>query len=295
MRGRDLSDLLFLAILWGSIYLFIKVSVDEFGTTPLIAIRTLLGAAVLTPFMFWFKKWPFLVRDLKGIAIVSVLGVALPFLLLAYASKTLPSGYMSILSAVSPLWAGVIAWVWLKDKLPFWRIVGLCLGFAGILLLVWNRMHGVAVTTDVTLAILAGLTGPFLYSISVIYTKKHLMHCDPLAAAMGSLLIAGLIVLPFAWNHWPTATVPKLAWAAAIVLAVGCTAIGYIVYYRFQLSVGPSRAVTVTFLMPVFAVFWGWLLLDETVSVMMLAGAGVILLGTALAIGLLPWRKQAKG
>lgn len=291
MRGRDLSDFLFLAIVWGSLYLFMKVAVDDFGTTPIIAIRTLLAAAVLIPFMFWFKKWNYLLRDLKGIAIVGVLGVAAPFLLLAYASQTLPSGYMSILSAVSPLWAGVIAWVWLKDKLPLWRMTGLCLGFAGILLLVWNRMHSVEVSTNVILAIGAGLLGPFLYAISVIYTKKHLMQCDPLAASTGSLLIAGLIVLPFAWVSWPEASIPKLSWAAAIALAVVCTAIGYIVYYRFQLSVGPSRAVTVTFLMPVFAVFWGWLLLDETVSVMMLIGAGVILVGTALAIGLLPWRR----
>lgn len=292
MRGRDLSDLLFLAVLWGSLYLFIKVSIDDFGATPLIAIRTLLAAAVLIPFMFWFKKWSYLLRDLKGIAIVGVLGVALPFLLLAYASKTLPSGYMSILSAVSPLWAGVVAWVWMKDNLPFWRLIGLCLGFAGILLLVWNRMNSVEASTEVMLAIGAGLLGPLLYAISVIYTKKHLMHCDPLAASTGSLLIAGLIVLPMAWIHWPDTSITKLSWAAAIAMAVGCTAIGYIVYYRFQLSVGPSRAVTVTFLMPVCAVFWGWLLLDETVSVMMLIGAGVILVGTALAIGLLPWRRQ---
>ena len=291
MRGRDLSDLFLLASLWGSIFLFIKLSVDEFGAMPLIAIRANLAAAVLIPFMFWFKKWPYLLRDFKGIAIVGMLGVAAPFLLLAYSSKTLPSGYLSILSAAAPLWAGAIAWVWLKDKLPIWRIIGLCLGFAGILLLVWNRMHSIEVTTDVTLAMAAGLLGPVLYAASVIYTKEHLMQCDPLAASMGSLLIAGIIVLPFAWLYWPEASISKVSWASAIVLAVGSTAISYIIYYRFQLSVGPARAVTVTFLVPVFAVFWGWLLLDEAVSMSMLGGAAVILFGTALAIGLLPRRR----
>ncbi len=292
MRGRDLSDLFLLAALWGSVFLFTKLSVGDFGATPLAAIRSLLAAAVLIPFVFWFKKWPYLLRDLKGIAIVGLLGVAAPFLLLAYSSKILPSGFMSILAAAAPLWAGAIAWIWLKDKLPIWRITGLCLGFAGILLLVWNRIHSIELSADVALATAAGLLGPFLYASSVIYTKKHLMQCDPLAASTGSLLIAGVVVLPFAWFYWPEASIPKVSWAAVIVLAVGSTAISYILYYRLQLSVGPARAVTVTFLVPVFAVFWGWLLLDETVSMVMLGGAAVILLGTALAIGLLPWRRQ---
>lgn len=292
MQGRDLSDLFLLAALWGSVFLFTKVSVGDFGVTPLAVIRTLLAAAALIPFMFWFKKWPYLLRDLKGIAIVGLLGVASPFLLLAYSSTVLPSSFLSILAAAAPLWAGAIAWVWLKDKLPIWRMAGLCLGFAGILLLVWNRLHSIAISTDVALAMASGLLGPILYASSVIYTKKNLMKCDPLATSMGSLLIAGIIVLPFAWFNWPETSISKISWASAIVLAVGSTAISYIIYYRFQLSVGPARAVTVTFLVPVFAVFWGWLLLDETVTMLMLGGAAVILLGTALAIGLLPWRRQ---
>ena len=288
MRGQDLGDLFLLAALWGSTFLFLQLSAGEFGPLGVIAVRTLVAAAILVPLMFLLKKWHHLMRDLKHIVIVGAHGVALPFVLTAYASLSLPSGFLSVLNASAPLWGGIVTWLWLKEKLPFWRIAGLIIGFAGIVVLLWSKLTFFQEHTATLWSVLAGLMGPLSYAVSASYTKKHLMHCDPVAASAGSLLVAGLLVLPFAYWTWPDTDISTRAWGAAIMLAIACTAVSYIIYYRFQLSVGPSKAVTVTFLIPVFAILWGWLWLDEVITMQMLIGAGVILAGTALATGLIP-------
>jgi len=294
MRSQDLSDLFLLAALWGSTFLFLQLSASEFGPLGVIAVRTLVAAAILVPLMLFLKKWHHLMRDLKHIVIVGVHGVALPFVLIAYASVSLPSGFLSVLNASAPLW-GRGSWpgLWLKDRLSIWRITGLIVGFVGILVLLWSKLTFFQEHTAALLPVMAGLLGPLSYAVSASYTKKHLMHCDPVAASAGSLLVAGLLVLPFAWWTWPDTEISTRAWGAAIILGIACTAISYIIYYRFQLSVGPSKAVTVTFLIPVFAILWGWLWLGEDVTLQMLMGAGVILIGTALATGMWPRKKAA--
>ena len=266
MRRKDLSDLFLLAAIWGGSFLFMRMAVGDLGPIVLSALRTLIAGSLLLPVLVWRKKLPLLFKSWRPIVMVGLLNAVLPFLFLSYATRTLPSGTMSIINAITPLWGGAIAWLWLKDRLPPLRIAGLAIGFIGIVVLVWDKLNFQA--TESILAVLAGVAGPFFYGIAANFTKKFLTGTEPMWA-------------------WPTGPVDPRAWAAMLMLAVLCTSVAYILYYRLLINIGPARAMTVTFLVPVFGVLWGWFWLHEAVTLRIVLGGAIILLGTALATGLL--------
>lgn len=289
MRRFDVYALLLLAAIWGSSFLFIRIAVGDFGPLALSGARTLLAGLALLPLLFWRHKLSVIRRYWRSIIIVGLFNSALPFILFNYATMTLPAGKMSIINALTPLWGAVIAWVWLRDKIPPLRLLGLMVGFAGILVLVWDQLS--FTDTQSMLAVLAGVAAPIFYGIAASYTKKYLMDADPIATAAGSLIAAGLMLLPLTIYTWPVEPISFGAWAAMLGLGLLCTAIAYVLYYQLLIRIGPPRAMTVTFLIPVFGVFWGWLFLDEAITLRVVLGGSVILLGTALATGLVSRRR----
>jgi drug/metabolite transporter (DMT)-like permease len=292
MRRIDVYDLLLLAAIWGGSFLFIRLSVDDFGPIALSGMRTLIAGAALLPVLLWRNKIAMLRNYWRSIIIVGLFNSALPFIFFNFATMTLPAGTMSIINALTPLWGAAIAWVWLKDTLPPLRMLGLMVGFAGILVLVWDRLS--LHDTASIYAVIAGVAAPIFYGIAASYTKKYLMDADPIATAAGSLIAAGIVLLPFTLYTWPTTPISITAWAALVGLGLVCTAIAYVLYYRLLIRVGPPRAMTVTFLIPVFGVLWGWLFLGESITLRIVLGGGVILLGTALATGFVGGRRTRK-
>jgi drug/metabolite transporter (DMT)-like permease len=293
MRRVDVIDLLLLAAIWGSSFLFIRLSVSDFGPIALSGMRTLIAGVTLLPILFLSKKIAVIRTYWRSIIIVGLFNSALPFIFFNFATMTLPAGTMSIINALTPLWGAAIAWVWLKDKLPPLRMLGLMVGFAGILVLVWDKLS--FNDTASIYAVIAGVAAPIFYGIAASYTKKYLMDADPIATAAGSLVAAGLMLLPFTLYTWPSTPISGGAWAALLGLGLLCTAVAYVLYYRLLIRVGPPRAMTVTFLIPVFGVFWGWLFLGESITLRIVMGGGVILLGTALATGFVGGRRVTKG
>jgi len=292
MRRIDVVDLLLLAAIWGSSFLFIRLSVGDFGPIALSGMRTLIAGAALLPVLLWRNKIAMLRDYWRSIIIVGLFNSALPFIFFNFATMTLPAGTMSIINALTPLWGAAIAWVWLKDTLPPLRMLGLIVGFAGILVLVWDKLS--FQDTASTYAVIAGVAAPIFYGIAASYTKKYLMDADPIATAAGSLVAAGIVLLPFTLYTWPTTPISTSAWAALVGLGLLCTAIAYVLYYRLLIRIGPPRAMTVTFLIPVFGVLWGWLFLGESITLRIVLGGGVILLGTGLATGFVGRRPSKK-
>ncbi len=289
MRRNDLYTLLILAAVWGGSFLFMRLAVGELGPLPMMGLRTLCAGLLLLPLLIIQKKLPLLIERWRPIAIVGIFNSALPFVLFAYATQSIPSGTMSIINAVTPLWGAAIAWVWLKDVLPPMRMLGLFVGFAGIVVLVWDKLTFGA--SGSALAVAAGVAAPIFYGVAASFTKKYLKGADPVATSTGSLIASGLLLLPFSIWFWPENQVSVGAWGAVLALTVLCTSIAYTLYYKLLLNIGPSKAMTVTFLVPVFGVFWGWLCLNEAVTLRVLLGGMVILFGTALATGLVGGRR----
>jgi drug/metabolite transporter (DMT)-like permease len=289
MKTRDLIDLVMLAALWGASFLFIRIAVPHFGPAPLIFLRVGIGGVFLLPLLLMRNGWPDFRKSLTPIFVVGVVNSALPFTLLSYAALSLTAGFVSILNASSPLFGAIIAYFWLKDRLSALRVLGLCIGFAGVTVLVWGKASFKPGGSG--FAIMAALLASFFYGVAVNYTKKRLTGVNSLAIATGSQLCAAVALLPLAVYYWPAESPALNIWLIVIALGVGCTGLAFILYFRLIANAGPARAIAVTFLVPVFGVVWGALFLDEIPTGNMLAGCVVILLGTSLATGLLAKRK----
>jgi drug/metabolite transporter (DMT)-like permease len=203
------------------------------------------------------------------------------------AALAITAGLSSIFNATTPLWGARVAWAWLGERLSALRALGLAIGFAGVLGLGWGKASFTAVNgVSSGAAIVACLVATAMYGFGANYTRRRLAGVAPLTVAAGSqITAAALLALPLPLA-WPAAMPSPLAWGAVLGLGVLCSGLAYILYFRLIAQVGAAQAMTVTDLIPRFGVFWGWFVLDEAVTAAMGAGALVILLGTALATGL---------
>jgi drug/metabolite transporter (DMT)-like permease len=292
VRPRDVVELFVLAAIWGGSYLFMRVAAPVLGPVPVSAARVAIAALLLVPLLALRGGAGELRQRAGAIAVVGAINSALPFALIAYATLSLTAGFASILNATSPLWGGLVAHLWLRERLTRVRVVGLVVGFTGVVVLVSGKASFPA---GAGLALVASLVAPLSYGVAASYTKRHLGGSSPLAVAAGSQVAATLMLLPFAAASSPRAPASPTVWLSVLALGVACTGIAYTMYFRLIQNVGPSRAIAVTFLVPAFATAWGWLFLGEAVTGRMIVGGLVILAGTALATGLVAPRSAAAG
>jgi drug/metabolite transporter (DMT)-like permease len=295
MRTRDLVDLVTLAALWGASFLFMRQAAPAFGPVALVQVRVTVAAAVLVALLLLRGERTALRTHAAALGFVGVMNSALPFVLLTYATLFVTGGFAAILNATTPMWTALVGWVWLRERLRRLQWLGLALGFAGVAALLWGRIDLRPHSTQwqVTLAIGAALLGAVAYGTSAAYARKRLAGVPALVVATGSQIAAAIVLLPASLFAWPAQTPGAGAWASALALAVACTALAYLLYFRLIARVGAVRAAAVTFLVPVFASLWGWLFLAEEFTLQMLAGGCVILAGTALALGLVRTPRSA--
>ena len=285
MKGRDVVDLIALGFLWGASFLFMRIAGPEFGAFALVEVRVTIAAFVLLPLLFAKGQFGELTGNWTTLGILGVHNTALPFFLLTWATLFLSAGIAGILNATAPIFAALIAWAWLGEKLTINKAAGLLVGTVGVWLLVRDKVG--ASMGDTTLAVLAALGGSLCYGFGGNFARRYASRIKPLAIAAGSQVGAALVLLPIAVITWPDTPISLTAWAAAIVMGLFSTALAYILYFRLIANTGPTNAITVTYLIPLFAMLLGALVIDEPITGSMLVGCAVILLGTALATGLL--------
>lgn len=282
-------DYLALGALWGSSFLFMHFATAEFGPLATAAGRVAIAAAILLPMVILKGLLPDLQKHWKKIFLMGIFNSAIPFACFAYSLQSITTGLSAILNATVPMFGALVAWVWLKDKPALPRIAGIVIGFTGIALLAWDKatFRPDASGAAPGWAVLACLLACLCYGIAASFTKKYMGGIHPMVTAAGSQIGASLgLLVPAIWL-WPTTTPGTTAWASLLVLGVACTGIAYILYFRLIERAGPQRTLTVTFLIPVFAVFYGAVFLSESVTPWMLLCAVVIVCGTALATGLI--------
>ncbi|WP_457335137.1 DMT family transporter [Rhizobacter sp. P5_C2] len=286
MKRADAIELTGLAAIWGASFLFMRMGAAEFGPVALAAVRVWGATLFLLPLLALRGQAGALRAHWRPIFVVGITNSALPFLCFSYAALSITAGLSSIFNAATPLFGALIAWAWLRDKLTPARMAGLAIGFLGVLWLAWDKASFKPGASS-GWAVLACLAATLLYGFSGSFTKRFLTGVPPLAVATGSQLSSALLLAVPALVWWPAAMPSLTAWSAAALLAVGCTGIAYILFFRLIAHIGPANALSVTFLIPVFAVLWGWLFLHESLTPQMLLGCAVILLGTSLTTGVL--------
>ena len=287
MSGRDLIDLLLLAALWGASFLFMRMGAAEFGPVALVFLRVAGASLLLLPLMLARGQGAALRSHWKALGVVGTINSALPFLLFAVAALALTTALMAVFNATAPIWGALVAWWWLGDKLDRSRWLGLAIGVVGVLGLSWGKAdlkvgaHGVSAAMGIAACLLASVC----YGVAGNLSRKHLQGVPPLTVAAGSQLAATVLLALPAWAFWPSSTPSAHAWWAVAALAFACTGLAYLLYFRLMANAGVAGALSVTYLIPVFALLWGWLWLGEVPTATMLLGCAVILLGTALATG----------
>lgn len=285
-----------LAAIWGSSFLFTRLGTVEFGALPTAGVRVAIASLFLLPLLLWRGLGPQLARHWPRVFLVGLLNSGIPFACFAFALLSISTGLSSILNATVPLFGAVVAWIWLKDRPHGWRTLGLAIGFVGVAMLAWDKASFKPDASGLSSgwAVLACLLACLCYGIAASFTKKYLSGLPTLVTAAGSQLGATLgLALPAIW-FWPRQTPSVTAWLSLVWVGVVCTGMAYVLYFRLIERVGPARALTVTFVVPVFAVFYGALFLHETVNAWMLLCAAIIVCGTALAARLVrPGRAPA--
>lgn len=277
--------MLTLAALWGSSYLFMRIAVPHVGAAWMVEGRTLAGGLAMAAFVLTRRTPVRFAKHWRGFLMMGVVGIAIPFWLIGKALESIDASTAAILNATAPIFGAIVAAFWIGEKLTLEKVAGIALSITGIAILVgWTPRP---MSGPELLACGFALTACACYGYTAVYTKVKLKDAPPAALSAGSCLVAAAAMAPF--TPWSVAAgpVPWFAWGSLAVLGIFCTAIALILYYRLITDLGPVRGVMVTLLIPVFGILWGVLFLGEPLTAGRVAGCATVLLGCALALGLL--------
>ncbi len=282
MSAADVARLLLLAGLWGGSFAFMRVAVPAVGPLWLAFFRVTLAFLALFALALARRAVPSLRARWRDYVFIGVVNSALPFALFCFAEQYLGAAVAAILNATSPFFAAAVAALWLNEALSRRKLAGMALGFLGVMLVVgWSPQ---ALSGATLVATLACLLAALCYGVASVYVKRRMTGAPSFAIALYSQLAAAAVLapaLPFVPLPGPLTV---LVVGNALALALASTALAYLLYFRLIATIGPARALTVTFLVPVFGVLWGFLFLGEPVGASALSGCALILGGTWLAL-----------
>ncbi|WP_448212168.1 DMT family transporter [Colwellia sp. MEBiC06753] len=284
MPTKSLFELVFLASLWGASFLFMRIGSPELGPILLMALRTLTASVFLAPIMILKKQHHQFSGRWRQIFIMGLFNTAIPFSLFGYAVLSLSAGVSSVLNGTTPIFGAIVAYFWLKDKISIYGVSGLLLGFIGVFVLVSGKAE---ISGEMLiLPVVAILCATLCYAIAANYTKLYLHDLKPLVLAAGSQISSAILLVPLSLCFLPEQFPSTKAIYAVLTLGVLCTGIAYILFFKLITEVGPTKAISVTYLIPVFGLFWGYLFLDEVVNTTIIAGSFLIMMGIGLTTGL---------
>lgn len=300
MNGKNLLLLITLAALWGPSFLFIKVAVEEIPPLTLVLGRVAVGTAfLLIVLLSQGRRLPTDRRLWRHLAVVAMLHNALPWVLLSWGEQYIDSALASILNGTTPLFTIILAhFLVAGDRMTVPKMLGVLLGFAGLFLLILPSLSGGAQAS--TWGLLAVTAAAAVYGVAMIYSRNHLRGLPPLVAPASQLLLATGYMLPVALlvdRPWTLDRPSTVALGSLFLLGILGTGLAFIVYYRLLETANPTYISMVTYVIPVFGVVLGVLVLGEQLTWYALAGFALILLGVMVVNGLFAnhmpiWRRN---
>lgn len=274
-----------LALIWGASFLLIKVAVHDMSPTVLLLIRSVSGLIALAVIVKVMGR-PILGDGWKtrlgSFAIMAITNAIVPWVAIAWGEERISSGLASILNSTTTLWTAVlIFWAMPAERPTRVGYLGVVLGLAGVVILVLPDIlaHGVSGNFFGAMAVLVAALS---YAANAIYQRRKMRHVSVFDISIGQLAATVVFAIPLAVPSLPHVHVAVTSLAAVVALGAGATGIAYLLYYYVMNSLGAVRAAGVTLLVPVTAVFWGVVLLHESLSWTIVIGMAVILAGTVL-------------
>jgi drug/metabolite transporter (DMT)-like permease len=274
-----------LALIWGVSFLLIKLAVQDMSPQALLLFRTTSGFVALGAILLvWRRRLfePGWRGYLFSFVFMAVTNAVIPWTSIAWGEERISSGLASILNSTTGLWTAVlIYWLMPSERPTRVNYLGVVIGFAGVVVLVFPDIAAHGITGDV-LGALAVVLASLSYSVNAVYQRRRMRNVSVFQVSIGQLAAGSLLALPIAAPSLPQVHVQLLSMAAVLTLGAAGTGVAYLLYYYVMNSLGAVRAAGVTYLVPVTAVFWGVTLLHETLSVTIVAGMIIILAGILL-------------
>ena len=263
-----------LGAVWGSAFMFIKIATPELGPIALVNIRLAVAGLIFIPFLLQQKYLKHFRSNLKNILVLSVINTALPFSLFAYASLESSSNMLSILNGTTAIMAVVISTIWLKIRLNFFQIMGVFIGLFGIVVLA--NPDNVYISMKATIFC---LSAAFCYALSANYIQKFAYKTNTIVLIGWSLVIASVLLLPITFFNLPSQLPSNNVIFSILWLGVISTGVAFLGYVRLIEKVGAVKTATVAYFIPVFVVIWGYVFLGEPITLQILIGMILILIG----------------
>jgi drug/metabolite transporter (DMT)-like permease len=297
MGREDWAILLFLSVLWGGSFFFIEIALKTVQPLTLVLIRVALAAAMLWVFLWWRReRLPMPPGAATAYLVLALLNNAIPFVMFAWAQEEITGGLASILNATTPIWGVLVAHLFTADeKANPNKVIGVLLGFAGVAVLIGPGFLGQL--GKGLWAQLACLAATLCYALAGVWARRfRRMGIEPTAVATGQLTAASIVMLPLVLLFeppWLAAAPSAQAWLSLAALALFCTSLAYILYFRLLASAGATNSLLVTFLIPITAILLGALFLGEHMELRSFAGMALIAAGLAAIDGRL-FRRRGK-
>ncbi|TGA98287.1 EamA/RhaT family transporter [Sporolactobacillus shoreae] len=276
MSIKDFLILNLLGALWGGSFLFMRVASPVLGPFLLIDLRVLIAGLVLLLYAWGIRQLPDYRKKWKQYIVLGAINAAIPFTLIAASELYLTASVSSILNATTPLFALIMARIFLGEGLSLKKVTGILLGIAGVGILVgWGHMgQSVMVLLSVLFSLLASLS----YGVAGVYIKRRFTGEPSLTLAIGQQLAAGLVLIPFSLPA--SGRIPFMGTGiltAVLSLAILCTSFAYLLFFYLIKNVGPTKTLSVTLLVSMYGVLWGALFLGERLSLGTFIGLVIIL------------------
>ena len=279
----DLDLIVYLGAVWGAAFLFFRVVAPELGPVWTAELRVAIGGLALLA-VTGRTLWKSVRGRLNDMAIVGATFSAIPFTLLAFATLTLPASLASVLMATTPLFTAIIGAVWLGQRLAPSVLVGLGIGFGAVVVLVGGA--ALELTTATIVAFAAGLGAALSYGVAGTFVKRRMAGVRPADLATAQLLAAAVILLPLALISQPLRLPSPEAAGSLLALGIVSTAIAWPAFFRVSARTTATAASSVTFIVPMFGMLWGGLVLGETIPAELIAGFGLVLVSLMLVLRL---------
>lgn len=268
-----------LGVLWGLPYLLIKVDVGVFSVFAMAVLRVACASLVLIPIALARREFGALRGRWGWVIAFGAMELLLPYIALNWAEEAISSSLAALLIAATPLVAAVAAWrLGVEGRLTGVRVTGLLVGIVGVAALIGQSVGGGRLVPILSVGVV--VLGFALAPLIVVRKLQGVPSIAVLAVAMG---FCAVVYAPFAWITRPTAPVSAGAWGAVIALGVLCTALPFVLYFALIAEVGPSRSTVVTYINPAVALLLGVIVLRESLTVGLLVGFPLVLLGSYLA------------
>ncbi|MEO8718845.1 MAG: DMT family transporter [Burkholderiales bacterium] len=280
MRPADYARLVALAAIWGAAFIFMRVAAPVLGPIWTPELRVLLGGLALLAWLRITGFDPGLSTHWRSYLLIGSIGIAAPFALYSFAAIHAPASLLAIINSTAPIFG--LAWnaSFRDERVTLRKAAGLALGIAGVALIA--RPSGIAQDPMFGWAVAAALAACCLYGVVGVLIKRFSGGATPRAMAVGNQLAAAAVLIPFLPFAPPLAAPSALVLANVLALALLASGVAFVLYFRLIADIGATRALTVTYLVPLFGIVWGWLFLGEAMPAAALAGGALILSGTIL-------------